>query len=118
MCKRVRLGLVWAIGVSSVGVAGAARAQDAELAPSADLEAEAPPRYGREAIQLSLQGSVFDYLKFHSKPEHDAALPVEAPEQDSSSTTYGLLGSGFGFGIGYAWNYVLLGARAQFTSTT
>jgi len=118
MRQWVRLGVVWALGLSSVTVAGAARAQDAEEGTSTEPDAAAAPSAGHQAMQLSLQGSVFDYLKLNSKPDKDPAQSTQPEDEESSSTTYGLLGSGFGLGIGYVWDDVLLGARAQFTSTT
>jgi hypothetical protein len=117
MRQWVRRAAVGALGVASLAMAGAARAQDGEAA-SAESATEAAPSGGHEALQISLQGSLVDYVKFNSKPDKDPAQATQPAEQESSSTAYGLLGSGFGVGIGYVWDDVLLGARAQFSTLT
>ena len=118
----VRYGGCSALVLASGMIAGAAGAQEASNAPSASSahakEApSAPPSGAHESLQLSLQGSLLDYQKQTATAEMPAGSSANPAEQKSSSTSFGLLGSGFGVGIGYAWGPVLLGARAQFAST-
>ena len=87
-------------------------AQEREPASSA----EEPKRHRPEAVQLTLQGSLIDYRKTTVTLDKPASSSEQPPDQDTSSTGYGILGSGLGLGIGYAWGQTLLGVRADLTS--
>jgi hypothetical protein len=121
-----RGGVGWALGLASAMMAGLAGAQGAEEAREGEIEAQTRPEReaertrprSREAVQLSLQGSLVDYQKQTLTPDKDPESTVQPENQKSSSTSFGLLGSGFGIGVGYAWDRLLLGARAQLTTTT
>ena len=90
----------------------------AQEAQEAEEGADVPRKGSREAVQLSLQGSLLDYQKLTVAPDQSPESSMQPEEQKASSTSYGLLGSGFGVGVGYAWDQLLLGARAQLTTTT
>lgn len=121
MSKMVGRGVLWAIGLASVTIASAARAQEADDATTTRDAGEAKsaePGDGRERVQLSLQGSMIDYLKETVKPDQSPGSTVEPQESEASTTTYGLAGSGTGIGVGVTTGQWLIGARVQFASTT
>jgi hypothetical protein len=114
--KMLRRGLGWAFGVASLVMAGSLGAQEEQEAEDAE---QAVPQSGeREALQLSLQGSLLDYQKQTVSPDKGPDSTAQPEDLESNSTSFGLLGSGFGVGVGYAWDQLLLGARAQLTSAT
>ena len=75
----------------------------------------APSSGKHEALVLTLQGSLVDYQKQTVKPDRPDGSMIDPEEQKTSVTSYGPLGAGLGFGIGYAWDQVLFGARAELT---
>jgi len=124
--KVLRRGAVWALGFASWATAGTAAAQEAQDAEegrearearekAADESGEARSG-GREALQLTLQGSMLDYLKQTTKLDKNPDTGVEPAEQDSNTTSFGFLGSGLGVGVGINLDEVLIGARVQVVS--
>jgi|GEM_PF-1512361 len=123
MLKAVGCGVVWALGLASFAAPSVARAQEAEEAQEADETTSASAQEARteaphEAFQLSLLGSLVDYQKQTLKLEQPSGSSMALGDQESTTTAFGVLGSGFGVGFGYAWDQVLLGAHAQMTSKT
>jgi len=108
--KTVRCGVCVGLAVACLGAARGARAQEAE---SFAASMQRP----RNALQLSLQGSLLNYQRVTTKVDTQVN-GEDAPEQKQSTTSYGFLGSGFGAGIGYAWDKVLLGVRSEITTST
>ncbi|HTA91200.1 MAG TPA: outer membrane beta-barrel protein [Polyangiaceae bacterium] len=79
-----------------------------------------------DAAHLSLDGSLLGYQKLTFTPNpvtatdplSDTDDQVAPAAQTASSTTFGLLGTGFGVGLGYGLtNDVLLGVQLELTST-
>jgi hypothetical protein len=106
MVWKVR-GVCCGLGLASVAFASSSWAQEGE-----------PPNQeggGHEAVVLSLNGSLVDYQKQTLKEDKSPTSSADPPEVKTSQTGYGPLGAGLGFGIGYAWDQVLLGARAELT---
>src|SRR6188768_4303720 len=95
----VRCGVCVGLAVACLAGTRGARAQETESF------AQAMQR-PRNALVLSLQGSLVDYQRVTTKIELQSNGfydEDEIPEQKVSTTGYGFLGSGFGAGIGYAW---------------
>ena len=111
LSKAVRCGVCLGLGVACVAVARGALAQEAE---SFAASMERP----RNALQLSLQGSAVDYHRTSTKYDKLPNSSVDTPELKTSTTGYGFLGSGFGAGIGYAWDQVSFGVRGELTTAT
>jgi len=111
----MRWGLL-GLGFASTAVAGTARAQGAEISANAQRQA-GPVSLGREAVQLSLRGTLLDYLKQTARVDPPPGYSAESQEQDASATSLGLLGSSFGLGVGYALDQLLFGARVEVSST-
>jgi hypothetical protein len=110
MSKLARWGVCCGVGLAGVAVVGAAHAQEA---PDADASSVSE---GHEALQLTLQGSLADYQKQSITPDAPAGSSVQPAEQSTSTTGFGILGSGLGVGIGYAWDRLLFGARVDLTT--
>jgi Outer membrane protein beta-barrel domain len=99
MLDRFRFGVCFGVGLCCVAAA-----------PSA----AAAPRDFSDVVHFSLDGSLLSYQK-------QKFTPTDAPgvlTTSSSSTTYGLLGSGFGIGLGYGLtDSLLVGTQLQLAST-
>ena len=105
-------GVCWGLGLVSMVAASVAHAQEAP--EGAEVQ---EPQTGREALVLTLQGSLVDYQKQTVKADKPSGSSVDPEEQKTSNTSYGPLGAGLGFGIGYTWDQVLLGVRAELTNS-
>jgi hypothetical protein len=119
MSNVVGRGVLWAM--ASLATTGLARAQEVEQMgsdPQEGVIATGPLRRGHEALQLTLNGSLIDYLKQTIELDTPPGSSVAPAEQESSTTSFGALGSGLGIGVGYVWDQVLLGARMQLSSVT
>jgi len=113
--KVVRLGGCRALGFAAVMMASAASAEEA---PETRAQPADPLSGGDEALQLTLQGSLLDYQKHTFTPNQGDGSSTQPEERKTSATSYGLVGSGLGIGLGYAWDQLLVGARAQLTTTS
>ena len=69
-----------------------------------------------EATQVTLQATALSYQKI--TVTLDGANGGASASASSSLTSYGLFGSGVGAGVGYAWNNVLFGVRANYQSAS
>ena len=118
MSKRMWRGACSAVGFVGVMLAGAvaARAADDSELPEPEPE-QAETSRGRQAVQLSLSGSLIDYQKQTLTPGAAADDSPQPDSQEASSTSYTLAGPGVGMGVGYAWAQLLIGARVQLGST-
>lgn len=105
----MRGGVCWGLGFAALASAGAAHAQEAE---AQDAYGAAHSK-GHEALQLTLQGSLVDYVKQTVKPDKPEGSTIDPDELKTSSTSFGVLGPALGVGVGYAWDQVLFGVRAN-----
>jgi len=103
--KSMRRVLFGALAIASWGFVGVARAQGPETATGAWRS------LSREALQLTMQGSLVDYYRQASSGAAETASSTG--NEKSSIVNYGLVGSGYGLGVGYAWDRLLLGARVE-----
>src|SRR6478736_136188 len=143
-----RCGVCWGIGLTSMAWLSAAAAQEArgplghgpnmpesvtqgpaaQSSPAPGAHAQRPEasralpvsarHYSREALQLTLQGSLVDYHTAKMSLDKSAIDPVQTTDQSTSSTGYGVLGSGLRVGVGFLWGSVLFGVRADLTTTS
>src|SRR3954471_12401695 len=110
------VGVVCSVAARGAGAQETEAAEASSSAAEARLPAESLDR-ARDAFQFSLQGSLLDY--------HHETLRFDAPSSSStgpqevktSTTGVGFLGSSLGAGIGYAWDQLLLGPRAELSTT-
>ncbi|HET7543044.1 MAG TPA: hypothetical protein VFK05_24395 [Polyangiaceae bacterium] len=117
--KVVRRGLCSALGFLGLLAAGAAGAQEEAASEEKPAESASAAQAGhRQAVQLSLHGSLLDYQKQTIKQDPLPNSSTQPPDLNSSTTTFGFLGSGLGVGVGYAWDQLLFGARLQLTHST
>ncbi len=108
--KCFRSGVCFGVGLACVAAARGAAAEHSIA----------------DAAHLSLDGSLLGYQKLtftpdpatDSNPLSGTDGQVAPAAQTASSTTFGLLGTGFGVGLGYGLtNDVLLGVQLELTST-
>jgi hypothetical protein len=111
MLDRFRFGVCFGVGLCGVAAAH---------------NAAAAPQDYTGVTHFSLEGSVLGYQRLKLSPTQagnssdvvDPNGPALPPPATSSSTTLGLLGSGFGVGFDYGiLDNLLVGAQLQLTST-